>query len=78
MTSDFHQETLDHDEVFHAFMNKMFPDWRTWDAHRQRMAAKRWNFTRLYGAGRSLSKADLDRVENLDEIRNMLDQWSKR
>lgn len=60
--TDYHAETLHNDPVFHRFMDQAFPDWRTWDVQKQRLAAKRWNYTRLY----SLGQEGLDKLK--DEI----------
>lgn len=48
--ADYHMYVVQHDAVFHAFMDVFHgPDWRWWPDRDKRVAAKRFNFGRLYG-----------------------------
>jgi hypothetical protein len=48
ITSDIHFHTVDNDRGFWHFMDVLYPDWRLWPRTRKRMAAKAYNFSKMY------------------------------
>jgi hypothetical protein len=48
--ADYHVYVVCYDPIFHQFMDMFHGDaWRWWSDQDKRMAAKRFNFGRLYG-----------------------------